>query len=247
MSNRVLRQYSTHIDRFLRVQFCDEIGHGRLHPKEGMDDIYQRVFNTLSKGLYIAGRLYKFLAFGNSQLREHGAFFFSDCKGAVDCGDPLCQGLAARSIRENIGDVSGIQIIAKQTARVGQAFSTTRAAQNCMKNLKIKEIADFVGGIRDEFNFSDGVGVTSAWVLQEVCKEMGHTGLACSAVQFRLGGAKGVLAQASPQGIRTNDGTVHTVKDDEVYLRPSLQKFPCEHQGLEVGKDERRVLTTTNS
>lgn len=231
-----MRQYSAHIDRFLRVQFCDELGYGRLHPKEGMDDLYDRVFNTLSKGIYIAGRLYKFLAFGNSQLREHGAFFFSDCGGSEDCNDSLCKGLAARDIREDIGDVSGIQIIAKQTARIGQAFSTTRAARTSMSNLKIEEIADFIGGINDEYNFSDGVGVTSERILQEVSKEMAHAGLACSAVQFRLGGAKGVLAQASPRGILTKDGFIRTVQADEVCLRPSQQKFHSEHKSLEVGE-----------
>lgn len=242
MSNRILRQYASHVDRFLRVQFLDEIGHGRLYNADEVTvDLFRRVFRTLSQGIFIAGRLYKFLAFGNSQLREHGAFFFSDCAGTRDCGDGACHGLTARGIREAIGDVSGITIIAKQTARIGQAFSTTRAMPVTQNGITIVNIPDRVGGLRSEFNFSDGVALTSQSILDRVARDMSVIGRSPSAIQFRMGGAKGVLVLAPSSGVKLADSTIHYLRADQICLRPSQKKFQSDHDGLEIGKMAHRL------
>lgn len=239
VSNRILRQYSSHIDRFLRVQFLEDPKRGKL---EGLSPtiatLYERVLRTLVEGIIVGGRHYRFLAFGNSQLREHGAFFFSNCPGSLECGVSGCSGLTARQIREDIGDVSKILVVAKQTARVGQAFSTTRVLQDSKSDYSIAYLADKIGGTQDRFCFSDGVGMITDGLLAEVAKNMNHSGVPPSAFQFRLGGAKGVLA-AMPRGMTkyNREGT-----GQRIFLRPSQNKFRSEHDSLEVGTYRRSCL-----
>ena len=230
VSNRILRQYAEHNDRFLRVQFLDELGHGRLRHDALKSDPYNRVFRTLSQGLIIAGRLYEFLAFGNSQLREHGVYFFAVCQGSADCGNAKCSGLRAADIRAAIGDVSGIKIVAKQAARVGQAFSTTRLMRDRGLPTKSFRIPDKIGGVDDKFCFTDGVGLTSAAILTDIGREMGHIGLFPSAVQFRMGGAKGVLCLAPEPKFLAH----LPIRERNIGLRPSQVKFESEHDSLEV-------------
>jgi len=79
ISNRVIRHYERYADRFLRVTFTDEKSSGRIRftDKVVSNELFSRVFRTLNKGIILGGRQYEFLAFGNSQLREHGAYFFA--------------------------------------------------------------------------------------------------------------------------------------------------------------------------
>jgi len=79
ISNRVIRSYSRYADRFLRVSFTDEkqIGRIRFTDKFTSNELFTRVYRTLEHGIVIGDRRYEFLAFGNSQLREHGTYFFA--------------------------------------------------------------------------------------------------------------------------------------------------------------------------
>lgn len=236
VSNRILRQYSAHIDRFLRVQFLDEVGRGKLHGGAPiMTGLFDRVKRTLIYGIHVGGRVYRFLAFGNSQLREHGIFFFSDCVGEAMCGNPGCTGLSASKIREDIGDVSKILIVAKQAARVGQAFSTTRAMQKARNESSVVRIPDNIESRDNLFCFSDGVGMVTKDILIQVAHDMGHIGDPAAAFQFRLGGAKGVLALANPSGI-TIGKTRHLLRPSQIFLRPSQIKFESDHDSLEIGE-----------
>ena len=76
---------------------------------------------------------------------------------------------------------------------------------------------------RNGRNFTDGVGKMSQFVAQMIAHDLKLPGREPpSAFQFRLGGCKGVLA-VSPQ-----------VQNSDVVIRPSQEKFPAEHKGLEV-------------
>lgn len=172
-----------------------------------MNEIFTRIKRIMINGIVIGDRHYEFLAFGNSQFREHGAYFFA----------PLPY-LTASRIRQWMGDFSEIQTVAKHAARLGQCFSTTRAI-NCTKAI-VKPIEDIK---RNGYKFSDGVGKISPFLAQLAAGELGlATPEPPSIFQFRLGGCKGVLA------------VWPDVPSREIHVRRTQEKFPAIHHGLEI-------------
>ncbi|KAJ6117399.1 hypothetical protein N7512_007124, partial [Penicillium capsulatum] len=223
ISNRITRRYIEFADRFLRVRFTDEKTQGRINPSEGCtnDEIFARVKRALTHGIRIGDRLYEFLAFGNSQFRDHGAYFFA----------PL-PNLTASHIRAWMGQFTHIRNVAKHTARLGQCFSTTRAVAG--SPVMVTRIPDI---IREGYCFSDGVGKISRFLAQMALNELqikpSKSGYP-SAFQFRLGGCKGMLA-ISPD---TNP--------KEVQIRPSQIKFESEHASLEIIRWSQFGIATLN-
>ncbi|KAJ5357535.1 RNA-dependent RNA polymerase eukaryotic-type [Penicillium brevicompactum] len=225
ISNRVVRQWSSSrkAGRFLRVRFTDEKTEGRINSSMGNanDEIYTRVKRTLANGITIGTRHYEFLAFGNSQFREHGAYFF-----ASDAG------ISAATIRAWMGQFNHIRNVAKYAARLGQCFSTTRAfTTSSVKTVTVDDI------VRNGYTFSDGVGKISPFLAQLLTEEYGiktSNGKPPSAYQFRLGGSKGMLV-TSPDP-----------KHQEVHLRPSQQKFEATFNGLEIIRWSQFSLAVLN-
>lgn len=223
ISNRITRRYIEFVDRFIRIRFTDEKTQGRINSSLGNsnDEIFTRVKRTLSQGITIGDRHYEFLAFGNSQFREHGAYFFA----------PLPD-LTAAHIRAWMGQFSHIRNIAKHAARLGQCFSTTRAVAGCpVKLTKIRDIN------RNGFCFSDGVGKISKFLAQMAMTELKikpSKGDYPSAFQFRLGGCKGMLTIASDADPK------------EVLIRPSQFKFESESTGLEIIRWSQFSIATLN-
>lgn len=110
-TNRVVRHFHEHADRFIRVQFVDE-GQSRIsasHSGLGNDAVYNRIFKVLQNGIQIGTRRYEFLAFSSSQLREHGCWFFAPTPN-----------LNANQIRNWMGSFSHEKIVAKHAVRMGQ-------------------------------------------------------------------------------------------------------------------------------
>ena len=71
--------------------------------------------------------------------------------------------------------------------------------------------------------FSDGVGKMSLFVAQIIAHDLKlPMREPPSAFQFRLGGCKGVLA------------VDQNVQNSDIVIRPSQEKFPAEHKGLEI-------------
>jgi RNA-dependent RNA polymerase len=225
ISNRVVREWSSShsAGRFLRVRFTDEKTEGRINSSmsDSNDEIYTRVKRTLANGITIGSRHYEFLAFGNSQFREHGAYFFSSDAG-----------VSAATIRAWLGQFNHIRNVAKYAARLGQSFSTTRAFTS--SSVQTVTCADIE---RNGFTFSDGVGKISKFLAQLVTEEhkiRTSNGDPPSAYQFRLGGSKGMLVvSADPQ-------------PQEVHIRPSQYKFEAKHQGLEIIRWSQYSLATLN-
>ncbi|KAL2209053.1 RdRP-domain-containing protein [Sarocladium strictum] len=221
-SNRVIRQYSHIADRFLKVQFMDEGEAGRLRAAGGLnnDEIWKRVWRTLDKGIRIGDCVFEFLAFGNSQLRECGAYFFCPTDH-ISCDD----------IRQWAGDFNHIKVIAKYAARLGQCFSTTRVLQG-IPNPDITTIPDIE---RNGHCFTDGVGKISKFLADFIAAEMpGNQGERPTAFQFRIGGSKGVLVVSDD------------VKGTEVHIRPSQEKFKAQFNGLEIVRCARPATATLN-
>ncbi|KAF2273695.1 RdRP-domain-containing protein [Westerdykella ornata] len=209
-SNRIIRKYVADADRFIRVKFSDEKNEGPLSNQGKLTEAtFDKVTRTLRQGIVVAGRYYEFLAFGNSQFREYGAYFYAPTASR-----------SADDIRRELGTFDHIKTVAKFGARLGQCFSTTRAIQNVP--IQIVQIPDIE---RNGFNFTDGVGKLSLFLAQMAAQELGIQNAfedPPSLYQFRLGGCKGVLAlDPNIQG-----GVVH--------IRPSQYKFTAPVRGLEV-------------
>lgn len=223
ISNRVIRYFIEYTDRFLRVRFTDEKLIGRINSTSDntMDEVFTRIKRTLANGIIIGDRHYEFLAFGNSQFREHGAYFFA----------PL-PGLTAANIRAWMGHFNDIKNVAKYAARLGQCFSTTRAVAGCP--VQVCKIDDVV---RNGYTFSDGVGRISKFLAQMATSELKIktlTGDIPSAFQFRLGGSKGMLTVSSQ------------AQRQEVHIRGSQDKFSAFHNGLEIIRWSQFSLATLN-
>ncbi|KAI7478039.1 RdRP-domain-containing protein [Hortaea werneckii] len=209
-SNRVIRKYAESSDRFLRVKFTDERYRGKIRAGDDktMSEVLTRVYRTMKNGIKIGDRLYEFLAFGNAQFREHGAYFFAPTHS-----------LTTAKMRQWMGDFSKIEVVAKYASRIGQCFSTTRAVS---LPVKLETIPDIW---HNGHCFTDGVGKISHFLARMIAEEhmMPHSDEVYPSVfQFRLGGCKGVLA-VDPS---LPSGTIH--------VRPSQQKFPAKYTGLEI-------------
>lgn len=223
ITNRVVRHYIEYADRFLRIRFTDEKLEGRINSTYNncMEEVFSRVKRTMMNGITIGDRHYEFLAFGNSQFREHGAYFFASLPN-----------LTASNIRAWMGHFSDIKVIAKHAARLGQCFSTTRAVTGCP--VQLREIDDIE---RNGYTFSDGVGRISRFLAQMVTAEhkiRTPSGEPPSVFQFRLGGCKGILT-ISPEAQR-----------QEVQIRKSQYKFAAIHNGLEVIRHSQFAMASLN-
>lgn len=208
-SNRVIRRFNPHEDRFLRVRFLDE--QGKIYAKDNgtQEEIFRRIARALKHGIRIGDRLYEFLAFGNSQFRERGAYFFASDNH-----------VKAQDIRNWMGNFNHIKIVAKWASRLGQSFSTTRSILGVTARIATTEDVE-----RNGYCFTDGVGRISVFLAQMIAKEFGILGFTeeyPSVFQIRLGGSKGVLA-VDP-----------SLKGSEIIIRRSQYKFPASHEGLDV-------------
>ena len=78
-SNRVLRWYSDYQHHFLRVNFAEEDGNN-LRLDRDVDNakfVQKRFGGVLKDGIKVAGRRFEFLAYSQSALRAHAAWFIS--------------------------------------------------------------------------------------------------------------------------------------------------------------------------
>ncbi|KAG9298243.1 hypothetical protein G9A89_002731 [Geosiphon pyriformis] len=208
-SNRIIRHFRDHRDHFLRVQFTDE-GSETISSSFGKnnDSLYNRVYRTLCKGIRIGNRHYEFLAFSSSQLREHSCWFFASTTS-----------LTADDIRAWMGDFTRIDVVAKYAARMGQCFSSTRA----IAHLPVNDIVLIPDIRRNGYIFSDGIGKISPNLSRQIAEKM-KLKATPSAVQFRLGGYKGVLCMS------------RYLRENQIQVRPSQNKFDSSHCILEIIK-----------
>ena len=174
-----------------------------------MNEVFTRVKRVLTNGIKIGDRTYEFLACGNSQFREHGAYFFA----------PLPK-LTTEKIRQWMGMFKEIKTVALYTSRLGQCFSTTRAIHSAQADFKpLPDIR------RNGYNFTDGVGRISPFLAHLAASELGilqHSQDPPSVFQIRFGGCKGVLA-VSPGSVGR-----------QIHIRKSQYKFPATDDRLEI-------------
>ncbi|WVF67576.1 hypothetical protein IAT40_002334 [Kwoniella sp. CBS 6097] len=213
--NSVTRKYKDRIDAIVRVQFADEEDRlfagdkvkqaDNLRPDVGT---MARVRRALQHGLVIGGQTFHPVASSASQQKEHAIWFINN---------RVIDGLLLREWMGNVAET----VVAKHSARMGLPFSTTRSVDmNITIGPQLRDVE------RNGRTFTDGVAMAGSDVLRQAAYALGERrGLNAtpSAIQFRLGGAKGVLADW-PKMCKTH----------EVRLRPSLIKFESRLSDLNV-------------
>ncbi|KAK3043720.1 hypothetical protein RJ639_001916 [Escallonia herrerae] len=225
ISNRVLRNYRELSDRFIRVTFMDEgmqmlnkavlkyyvapivrdVSSNSTSQKTGM---FKRVKTILSRGFYLCGRKYSFLAFSANQLRDRSAWFFAEGPNT-----------SVRDIITWMGKFTN-KNVAKCAARMGQCFSSTYPTVRVPRNEVDLELPDIK---RNGYVFSDGIGKISPDLAREVAERLQLSVNPPSAYQIRYAGFKGVVAcwPAENDKIRLS-------------LRRSMDKFISNHDILEI-------------
>ncbi|KAK4798218.1 hypothetical protein SAY86_030544 [Trapa natans] len=225
LSNRVLRNYKTFEDRFLRVTFMDE-GFQTLNAhvlnyyaapilkditrssSNQKTTIFRRLKNVMTEGFYLCGRKYSFLAFSSNQLRDRSAWFFAE--------DP---NINVTKILQWMGKFS-INNVAKCAARMGQCFSSTYATLEVPLSQVKSNLPDIE---RNGYCFSDGIGTITPDLAREVAEKLKLENSCPSAYQIRYAGYKGVVAcwPGRDDGVRLS-------------LRKSMDKFISNHTILEI-------------
>ena len=232
-SNRVIRSYPDHHDHFLRVSFVDE---ARLQYRfdrevDGRGFIRSRVgyFLSAGGGLDVAGRLFKFLAYSQSALKDHAVWFVSpfrhESKGMVDAPS-IIKGLGSFADLEF--DPRLIYCPARYGARISQAFTATDASLS----VEVDELFTKKDIERNSSCFTDGVGTMSRDMAKAVSKARGAARRRpgqkkpyAHALQVRFMGSKGMLS------------VDHKLSGRAVCLRPSMIKFEApESRQLEIAK-----------
>ncbi|KAF9159929.1 hypothetical protein DFQ26_006029 [Actinomortierella ambigua] len=222
-SNRIIRKYASYQDFFLRVEFTDE-GRERLWAREGSINtaLFNRIFACLIDGICIGDRLYEFLAFSSSQLRENAAWFYCSDDGKNPTPD---------DIRDWMGDFSQIHSIAKYGARMGQCFSSTKPVRELPPD-SVHLVKDIKRG---DAIFSDGCGLISPALAKFITARL-DLDAAPSAFQIRLGGSKGVLAVAprdAPAAANLDPNKAWVI------IRDSMKKFDSNYTMLEIIRTSR--------
>lgn len=217
-SNRVIRRYQEHnpafVERFLRVEFCDEdrLAYRWDREVDGSWFVQQRVGGVLDNGFELAGRSFEFLAYSHSSLREHAVWFVSPFE------DPVEGPVDAEIIRAGLGDFSDLlRTPSKYAARIAQAFTSTDPSVKIQRDQWEKQAELGV--------HSDGVGTISQeladMIWEEKCRATGNlrdSRVKPSAYQFRFLGYKGVVVV---------DSRLDGIK---MRLRGSQCKFPVHNE-----------------
>ncbi|OUC48340.1 RNA-dependent RNA polymerase [Trichinella nativa] len=205
MSNRILRQFGS--DLALRVIFRDEAGTRILASKFSLTSLKQIVTKVMTTGLTIGPRLYQFLGWSNSQLRDHGCYFYASTEE-----------VNVEEIRRWMGDFSSIRSVPKLMSRMGQCFTQAFAITAIPFSADSKEvlIETDIQSSDSKFCFSDGIGRMSTKLAEEVAERL-ELWPVPSAFQIRYAGFKGMLC-VDPR----LDGDVKMV------FRQSMHKFHTE-------------------
>lgn len=151
-SNRVLRQYRTHSDCFLRVLFSDEDGTRIEFERDCSNEriLQGRFLSILCSGLNIAREHFDFLGFSHSSLRSQTCWFM---RPFIHDGTLLF----AKDLISKLGDFSLIRCPAKCAARIGQAFSETTNAIRVEESIVHVHADVEIGG----YVFTNGCGTIS--------------------------------------------------------------------------------------
>lgn len=209
------------------MQVGDENG-AQLFSNEFSEAVENRIKNAIESGITINGRLYEFLAFSSSQLKE--------CSLWMVC---LENRLTVSKMRDELGSFANCRTASKYAARIGQCFSTTVLGApfrsgNLASGGPRHTIVDDVVALTSGKVHSDGTGLISRSLMRTLLegipfapKDLGEV----SIIQIRYGGAKGTLSAWDLDDVRKY---CSLPRGFEVFLRPSMTKFDATYTAIEV-------------
>ncbi|RYC59686.1 hypothetical protein CHU98_g6523 [Xylaria longipes] len=230
--NSVTEQFHDEVWRFLGVRFAEnDENHLRIEQGINPDTIIrQRVYNTLSVPLDLAGQRFDFLGYSNSSLKNTNQVWFFSQESSSKIPN-------AKAIRDWIGDWKNSDLARnapKWGARIGQAFSTSKNAEILISPDKWKVQPDiFTNPLAGtKLPYTDGCGFISKKLSNRINVALGLEGVKRStAFQIRFGGAKGVVYEAPDVlfALSENRGL-------DMVLRHSLVKYhvPAERTGAGI-------------
>lgn len=205
MGNRVFRTFPQLDGSLLRVNFRDRVGEARLS-----DAGLPHALRLLKSGVCVGGRRFIFMCYTSGQLRRtKQAWFIAD-------DAPL----SPAEVLSELGDFERLHP-GRWAARIGQCFSDTRVAHSC--DFDWQRIGDVHRADPEGCSqcFTDGAGTISRALLHEIAQRL-HQSPTPSALQIRVGGAKGVV---------TVDRTLPGLA---LCTRPSMHKFASSARTIEV-------------
>ncbi|GAA6016409.1 hypothetical protein JCM10207_003852 [Rhodosporidiobolus poonsookiae] len=226
-TNSILRRFPNHSHHFLRgsvrdedmLKFSQEPG---IELAAFLKQRFAPIFsNKPGCGLTLAGRTFSFLGYSQSALREHSTWFVAPFS---DGGEEI----TAESLRKSLGDFSKvINVPARYMARIAQGFTATSPTLILTPD-QIQRIPDITSPSGS--CFTDGVDKISLLLAEEIDAVLAagradknkKSRVKTTCYQFRLGGAKGMLA-IDP-----------LLKGRVVCLRPSMEKFVGESLALDI-------------
>jgi RNA-dependent RNA polymerase len=142
-------------------------------------------------------------------MREHGCWYVSS-NGT---------GLSAKQIRLWMGNIEET-IVAKYASRMGIPFSTTREVRG-MELKRLPNAEDIKVG---KYTFTDGAGLCSAEIAAATARVLGIKGSGHeahpSAIQVRIGGAKGILAVS-----KRLSGFTYQLRDSMIKYKSDRTEF----------------------
>ncbi|XP_023212998.1 probable RNA-dependent RNA polymerase 1 [Centruroides sculpturatus] len=162
-SNRMLRNFDSNYA--LRVSFRDDDGK-KLSASANYSDAALLEFAVtmpMIEGIKICARHYKFLAWSNSQIRDHSVWMYAEDN----------KGNNADTIRAWMGDFSITKSVSKYMARLGQCFSQTEDTVKIpLEHRYVITEDDIEGGVNPvtgkPYCFSDGIGKMSRQLAENV-------------------------------------------------------------------------------
>ncbi|KAK6743144.1 hypothetical protein RB195_010418 [Necator americanus] len=199
MTNRVVRRFGE--ENALRCVFRDDSG-ARLIVKDFVQGpcydqqssiVANIVKRTLSHGVEINSRHYHFLAWSNSQMRDHGCYMYASTLDR-QTGDVS---MTVEDMREWMGDFSSSKNVPKLMSRMGQCFTQAQPTVSISLEEWCVE-GDVEGGAghpetQEPYCFSDGCGRISPSLARRVALAL-QLEIVPSCYQVRFKGFKGVLA-----------------------------------------------------
>ena len=179
-SNRVFRRYPNRHSCFIRVAFEEET---RLHLRfdrevDGAAFVKERYGTILREtGLKIGGRVYRFLAYSQSALKEHSVWFMRPFR--TEDGRLVDPAFIINSLGDfdNAPDPDLIRCPGRYGARISQAFTSTDSSvsiqpEEIQKKPDIEVLKVQNDPSSGKWNFTDGVGTISPELAKQIWDTM---------------------------------------------------------------------------
>ncbi|KAH7101546.1 RdRP-domain-containing protein [Auriculariales sp. MPI-PUGE-AT-0066] len=221
--NRIIRRFATFQHHFIRIGFVDD--DGQLYRYDPHTDtavfVRSQLVPVMTNGFRLGGRLFEYLAYSQSALKQHSFWFvhaFKDTDGALH---------NAASIRADMGDFSADERCpARVAARMSLAFSGTDPSARLLPEERMQQ-PDI--GEEGAACMTDGAGLMSVasaeamWLARCQKRNIRNPGPCPSVIQVRIGGDKGVLVKDPTLG-----------PGRRIIIRDSMSKFTADSRFDEV-------------